>query len=167
MTSTEQPRANQAVTTPQLSSNLEEAFADTDFPMPPGHTPLWCPGAVSGEWTDLCGFIKHRARTTYGRFVYMELSQFSARPSASVQKITSCHHEVWLHLDFVGNQYAHESRGNHEQRVFLKEGSCPYPLNKEKGRDDDESDHSPPSLSSVRALVLHKQRVRRVKDIQL
>ena len=28
----------------------------TDFPMPPGVTPLWGRGAVPGEWTDVCGF---------------------------------------------------------------------------------------------------------------
>ena len=33
---------------PQATSILEEAFADTDFPMPPGPTPLWSPGAVPG-----------------------------------------------------------------------------------------------------------------------
>ena len=34
-------------------------------------------------------------------------------------KDQSCHHEVWLHLDLVGNQSS---------------GSCPHPPNKEKGR---------------------------------
>ena len=43
---------------PQPTSILEEAFADTDFPMPPSPTPLWGPGAVPGEWTDVCGFVK-------------------------------------------------------------------------------------------------------------
>ena len=38
----------------QPTSILEDAFADTDFPMPPGPTPLWSPGAVSGERTDVC-----------------------------------------------------------------------------------------------------------------
>ena len=42
---------------PQPTSILEEAFADTDFPIPPGPTPLWSPGAVPGEWADVCGFI--------------------------------------------------------------------------------------------------------------
>ena len=69
-------------------------------------------------------------------------------------KDQSCHHEVWLHLDLVGNQYTHESRGKHEQRVLLKERSCPYPPNKEKGRYNDESDRSLSSLSSVRELML-------------
>ena len=26
--------------------------------MPPGLTPLWGPGAVRGEWADVCGFLK-------------------------------------------------------------------------------------------------------------
>ena len=40
------------------TSIIEEAFADTDPPMPPGSTPLWSPGAVPGEWADACGFPK-------------------------------------------------------------------------------------------------------------
>ena len=36
----------------------EEAFADTDLPMPPGSIPLWRPGAVPGGWADVCGFLK-------------------------------------------------------------------------------------------------------------
>ena len=39
-------------------SVIEEAFADTDLPMPPGLPPLWGPGAVPGEWADVCGFLK-------------------------------------------------------------------------------------------------------------
>ena len=39
----------QSTDSPQPTSTLEEAFADTDFPMPPGPTPLWCPGAILGE----------------------------------------------------------------------------------------------------------------------
>ena len=39
-------------------SIIEEAFADTDLPMPPSPTPLWGPGAVTGEWADVCGFLK-------------------------------------------------------------------------------------------------------------
>ena len=42
----------------QPTSISEEAFADTDFPMPPGPPPLWGPGAVPGELTDVCGFVR-------------------------------------------------------------------------------------------------------------
>ena len=39
-------------------SIIEEAFADCALSMPPGHTPLWGPGAFHGEWADVCGFAK-------------------------------------------------------------------------------------------------------------
>ena len=39
-------------------SIIEEAFADTDLPMPPGPTPLWGPGSVPGTWADVWGFLK-------------------------------------------------------------------------------------------------------------
>ena len=42
----------------RLISIIEEAFADTNLPMPPGTTPLWGPGGVPGEWADVCGFLK-------------------------------------------------------------------------------------------------------------
>ena len=58
VTSTELLGANQNGNNPRPTSILEEAFADTDFPMPPGRTPLWSPGAVPSEWTDDCGYVK-------------------------------------------------------------------------------------------------------------
>ena len=33
---------------------IEEAFVNTDWPVPPGPTPLWRPG---GGWSDVCGFL--------------------------------------------------------------------------------------------------------------
>ena len=38
----------------RLTSIIEEAFANTDLPLPPGSTPLWGPGSVPGEWADVC-----------------------------------------------------------------------------------------------------------------
>ena len=130
---------------------IEEAFADTVFPLPPGPTPWWRQCLVNGP---MCVVLSNpRTRMTNGRFVCTEPSQLPARPWASVQEIKVAHHEVWLHLHLVGNQHAYASRGNQVQRVLLKERSCPYPPNKEKGRYDDESDRSLSSLSSVRGLV--------------
>ena len=97
--------------------------------------------AVPGEWTDVCGFCQPP-----------ELARCVEDSLGHRQKDQSCHHELWLHLDLVSNRYAHESRGNHDQRVLLKEWSCLHPPTKEKGRYDDESDHSLSSLSSVREL---------------
>ena len=62
--------------------------------------------------------------------------------------------------DPVGNQHAHEPRGNHERRVLLKERSSPFPPNNEKGRYDNESDLVT-FIPVVRneSLCFHKQRV--------
>ena len=145
VTSTEQPGVNRT---------LEEAFADTDFPTPPGPTPLWGPGAVPGEWTDVCGFIKPVNSHDMWKIRLHGAFKIPREIHGLRPKAQSCHHEVWLHLDLVSNCHAHVSRGNHEQPVLLKERSCPYPPAKEKVRYDDESDHSLSSLSSVRELML-------------
>ena len=42
----------------QRDSTIEEAFANTNLPIPHGSSPLWGPGNVPGEWADVCGFIK-------------------------------------------------------------------------------------------------------------
>ena len=39
-------------------SSFEEAFVNTNFPVPLGPTPLWLAGGVPGEWSDVCGFLK-------------------------------------------------------------------------------------------------------------
>ena len=66
--------------TRQPTSIIEEAFADTDLPMPLGPTPLWGPGAIPGKWIDVCGFIKPPDSCENGRSAYMELSQFPTVP---------------------------------------------------------------------------------------
>ena len=39
-------------------STLDEAFTDCALPTPPGPTPLWGPGSIPDNWTDVCGFLK-------------------------------------------------------------------------------------------------------------
>ena len=114
----------------------------TDFPVPPGTKPLWCPQEVPGEWTDVCGLVnppdsyyKWKVRL-HGVFT-IPRETLGLRPKDQ------------SFLNLVGNQDAHEPRGNHEQRVLLKERSCPHPPNKERGRYDDKRDRSLSSLSSV------------------
>ena len=43
---------------PRPISIIEEAFANTSLPIPPGPTPLWGPGDVPGEWAYVCGVYK-------------------------------------------------------------------------------------------------------------
>ena len=132
---------------PQPTSIIEEAFCRHRFSDAAWPHTVVRPRCSTRRMERCELFVKPRTLVENGRSVCMELSQFSARPSASVQKIKVAT------LDLVGNQYAHESRGKHEQRVLLKERSCPYPLNKEKGRYDGESDCSLSSMSSVRELM--------------
>ena len=91
MTSTELLGANQMVTTvnpPVLSRKL---FCPHRF-----SNATWGPGAVPGERTDVCGFGNPRTLVENGR---------SPRETLGLRpKDQSCHHEVWLHLDLVGNQ---------------------------------------------------------------
>ena len=63
------------------TSTIGEAFADTNLPKSRG------PGAIPGEWTDVCGFVTPPGLVENGRSVCVELSQCPTRPSASVQKI--------------------------------------------------------------------------------
>ena len=135
-------------------TTLEEAFAGTDFPMSSGPTPLCGPRAVPGECTDVCGFVKHpNSRDVWkirlhGAFTTHERnpgpsSKSSELPPQSIATLGPCQQSI-----------AHESRGNHEQCVLLKEISCPYPPTNERGRYDDGSDHSISSLSSAREHML-------------
>ena len=82
-------------------SIIEEAVADCDLPLPPGSPPLWGPGAVPGAWSDVCGFIKPPDSSE--RWRVRQHGAFPVRHEALGIRQTdqSCHHEVWLHLDFV------------------------------------------------------------------
>ena len=112
-------------------SIIEEAFADCALPIPPGPTPLWGPGAVPGKWADVCGFLKtpdsdgQRKVRQHGA-VSIPHEALGIRPTDQ-----SCHHEVWLHLDFVEWRSA---QSHHERRIFLKEHSAPYHYGKQKGQ---------------------------------
>ena len=124
-------------------SIIEEAFADSDLPMPPGPTPLLGPGAVPGDWADVCGFLKppdsyERWKVRLHGALSILHDTLGLRP-----KDQSCHHEVWLHLAFVDHHGDCEPRERHEQRLFLKERSAPYQPSKERCRaGEDESDRS-------------------------
>ena len=57
-----------------------------------------------------------------------------------------CHHEAWLHLDFVEWHDVQHQREKQCQRILLKERSSPYHYGKKSGRISDiMSDHSLPS----------------------
>ena len=96
-------------------SFIEEAFADSDSPMPPSPTPLWGQGAVPGACTDVCGFFKppHSYECWKVWCILHSLLNFGLR-----SRDQSCHHEVFLQLDFVNEHGDHEPRERHEPRLL-------------------------------------------------
>ena len=97
------------------TSVIEEAFADADLPMSPGPTPLWGPGAVPGEWTDVCGFLK--PPDFHERWKVRMHGAFSTLHSTFglLEKIKSCMHPALT--DHCGD-YA--PREKHDRRLHLK-----------------------------------------------
>ena len=124
-------------------SIIEEAFADCALPMPPGPTPLWGPGAVPGKWADVGGFLK--PPDSDGRWKVPQHGAFSTPHEALSIRQTdqSCHHEAWLHLDFVEWRSEQSHHERHDRRILLKERSAPYHFSKQQGHISDVvSDHS-------------------------
>ena len=113
-------------------STIEEAFADCALPMPPGPTPLWGPGSIPGKWADGSGFLKppesdrHWKGRLHGAFFFPH-EALGIRPTDQ-----SCHHETWLHLDFVGWRDEHPHREKHDRRILLKERSALYHYGKQR-----------------------------------
>ena len=78
-----------------------------------------------------------------GNYVSMEPFSILHEALGIRSKDQSCHHEVWLHLDFVDHHSSNEPRERHEQRLLLKERSAPYQHSNERCKtDEDESDLS-------------------------
>ena len=142
---TEQKRLSAALRGQTNNGNLsiiEEAFADSDLPMPPDPPPLWGPEAVPGTWSDVCGFLK--SPNSYECWKVGQHDAFSI-PFETLglrSRDQSCHREVFLHLDFVTDHGDHEPRERHEPRLLKKERSAPYQRSKERCKADDESDRS-------------------------
>ena len=82
-------------------STIDEAFPDCALPTPLGPTPLWWPGSIPNNWADVCGFLKPPDSDRYWK-VRMHGALSTPRKTLSLRPTDqSCHHETWLHLDFV------------------------------------------------------------------
>ena len=102
-------------------STIDEAFLDSILPTPPGPTPLWGPGSIPDNWADVCGFLKPPGSqrswkvNKHGAFS-IPRKTLGMRPNDQ-----SCHHETWLHLDFVGWSNTWSRQNVYEPRISLKE----------------------------------------------
>ena len=141
-------------------SNNEEAFADCALPTALGSTPLWGAGSIPGIWADVCGFLRppesdRRWKVQLHGALSILHEVLGLRPTDQ-----SCHHEAWLHLDFVDWHDGQSQREKHDQKILLKERSSPYHFGKKRGHASDiMSDHlvvMPPPFAHVRGGDLHQ-----------
>ena len=101
------------------------------------------PGSIPNSWADVCGFLNPPGSDRY----WKERMRGAFSISRKVLKLRpndqSCHHETWLHLDFVDWRNTRSQQGEHDRRIFLKERLTPLHQAAQKRRISDiMSDHS-------------------------
>ena len=105
------------------NSTIEEAFANTNLPIPPGPTPLFGPGGVPVEWADVCGFMKPPGSETewhirmHGAFV-MKLSASNLQTRAATTK----YHLLHVNARLVDRT----SRDGEYRRPTVRKRNSPY-----------------------------------------
>ena len=102
-------------------SIIDESFMYSILFTPPGPPPLCGPGYIRENWADICGFLK-----PHGSQRFWKVNKHGAfsipRKSLGLRPTDhSCHHETWLHLDFVDWSKTWSKQQVHEQRISLKE----------------------------------------------
>ena len=118
-------------------STVEEAFADYALPTPPGPTPLRGPGSIPNNWADVCGFLE---TPDSDRCWKVRLhGAFSNPHKAPGVRPTdqSCHHETWLHLEFVDWHSSQSHHEEHDPRILLKERPTTCTYGQQKSRISD------------------------------
>ena len=102
-------------------STIEEAFADCALPMPPGAIGLTFVVFLQPPESDRLWKVRLHGAFSVHRDV------LGLRPNDQ-----SCHHEAWLHLDFVGRNGIQLQREKPCQRILLEERSSPYRCGRKK-----------------------------------
>ena len=124
-------------------STIEEVFADCALSTPLGNTPLWRPGSFLGCWADVCGFPKPPKSDQYGKVQLRGAFSIPHEALGLRQTDQSCHHEAWLHLNFVDSQEGQSQREKYNQKILLKERLALYHYGQQKRRNSEiMSDHS-------------------------
>ena len=95
-------------------STKDEAISDCALSSPPGPTPLWGPGSISNNWADVCGFFKPPGSQRFWRTNKHGAFSIPRKALGLRPNDQSCHHETWLHLDFVdwSNKWSNQAYYN-------------------------------------------------------
>ena len=114
-------------------STIDEAFADCALPTPPGPTPLWRPGSIPNNWANVCGFLKPPGLDRYWKVRMHGVFSIPRKTLGLRPTDQSCHHETWLHLDFVDWRSTQSHHDEHDRQIFLQRPTaCPYELQKRR-----------------------------------
>ena len=109
-------------------STIDEAIPDSALLTPSGPTSLWGPSSIPNNWAAVCGFLKPPVSDLFWK-VRMHGAFSVPRKTLGLRpKGQSCHHETWLHLDFVDWRSTPSQHDEHDRRSFLKErhAACSY-----------------------------------------
>ena len=103
----------------------------------------WNPGSIPNNWADVCGFLEPPGSDRFWKV--HEHGAFSIPRKTLGLRPTdqSCHHETWLHLDFVDWRSTQSHHDEHDRRLVLKERPAACPYGQQKRRISEVmSDHS-------------------------
>ena len=92
-------------------STHDEIFSDCALLTPPSPTPLWGPGSIPNNWADVCGFLKPPGSQRFWKVNKQGAFSVPRKVLGLRPNDQSCHHETWLHLQFVewSNEWNHRT----------------------------------------------------------
>ena len=108
---------------PRPTSRKEEAFVNTNLPLPPGPTPLWGPGGV---FLKLPGSENERQVRVHGAFT----NPYGMLGLKETDQ--SCHHEVWIHFHANARLVDRVSHEDKHRRPISRKRNSPYDHSKER-----------------------------------
>ena len=77
-------------------------------------------GSIANNWADVCGFLELPDSDRYWMVRMHGASSIPRKTLGLRPTDQSCHHETWLHLDFVDWREGQSQREKYNQRIFLK-----------------------------------------------
>ena len=102
-------------------STIDEAFSDCALPTPLGPTPLWGPGSIPNNWADVCGLLKPPGSQRFWKVSKHGAFSIPRKALGLRPNDQSCHHETWIHLQFVDLNSNWSNQAYYNGDIRLKE----------------------------------------------